>query len=328
MAAVNGWLNLDKPTGITSARAVSRVKALLKCDKIGHGGTLDPLASGVLPLALGEATKLFDYVASERKTYRFTVTWGQERDTGDAEGATTAVTEYLPMHEDIVRMLPEFIGDIWQTPPAYSAIKIDGKRAYDRARAGEEVKMEPRRVHVYALKLLSHDSKQPETVNEEPALREGRLYNFCGVKARPVRETISTSLEMECGKGTYVRSVAQDLGRKLGSLGYVTMLRRAQVGKFHESAAISLENLESLGHTPALTEWVKPVESMLDDILAIEVDSRQTQMIRNGQKLLISNPLAVPGKAGEKAALMSAGKLIALAELDGLMAKPIRVFNH
>lgn len=288
----HGFLILDKPTGISSAKAVSDVKRLLKCKKIGHGGTLDPLASGVLPLAIGEATKAFDYVASSIKEYRFTVTFGQERDTDDAEGQVTAETDLLPTRDALLAALPSFTGAIMQTPPAYSALKIDGERAYKRARAGEQVVMTPRPVEVHALMLAP--------LPEGPAL--------------------AATFTVRCGKGTYVRSLARDIARKVNSLGYVSMLRRTEVGRFRETDAISLDKLAELVHTPALFgAWV-PLELALDDIPAIELDPQQTLRLRQGQAVHVES-------AEGRVVARSNGRVAALADVRQGMLRPVRVFN-
>jgi len=285
----HGFLILDKPVGISSAKAVSEVKKQLGCKKIGHGGTLDPLASGILPLAIGEATKAFDYVASSIKEYRFTVTFGEERATDDAEGAVTATTDHLPVREDILRALPEFHGTIMQTPPAYSALKIDGERAYKRARAGEQVEMIARPVDVHAFELLSF----------EPPHATFRVL---------------------CGKGTYVRALARDIARKCNSLGYISMLRRTAVGKFNETQAISLDKLPEFVHNAALFKAWLPIELALDDIPAIDADSTQAARLRHGQTIGISKP-------DGRYMVLCQGQLVALADVSSGTLKTVRVFN-
>lgn len=292
---VNGWIILDKPTGITSAAAVARVKRVLNCKKIGHGGTLDPMASGILPLALGEATKLFDYIVSEKKAYHFTVTWGEERDTDDAEGLTLKTSDKRPTREEVEAALPEFTGVISQTPPQYSAIKIDGQRAYAMARSGQEVNIAAREVEVHSLKLVEHT------------------------------ETASV-FEATCGKGTYVRSIARDLGRKISCLGYIATLRRTSVGIFGENNAISLEFIEQLGHNSALTECVKPVEFALDDILATSMDSNQASQLKQGRAVYVHRGDLPPD--GDILALMHEKRIVALGEVKGRVVHPVRVFNH
>src|SRR5450631_2889575 len=215
---VHGWVVLDKPVGMTSTHAVSVVKRLFTAKRAGHAGTLDPLASGCLPVALGEATKTVPFVMDGRKLYRFTVCWGEERDTDDAEGRVIAKNDQRPSADAIGKLLPSYTGTIQQVPPRYSAIKIEGERAYDLARDGETVELASRPVEISRLELV-------EVPDPDHAV-----------------------LEAECGKGTYVRSLARDLGRALGCFGHVSALRRAAVGPFTEETMISLEELEALCH--------------------------------------------------------------------------------
>lgn len=289
----HGFIILDKPTGISSAQAVAKVKHLLQCKKIGHGGTLDPLACGILPLAIGEATKAFDYVASSIKEYSFTVTFGEERSTGDAEGEVIATTVTIPSKEDILKVLPKFIGRIMQTPPTYSALKINGKPAYALARAGKKVEMIARPVEIHALTLLD--------VNMDKGI------------------TAST-FKVTCGKGTYVRSLARDIARKCNSLGHVSTLRRVSVGKFHENNAISLDKLPELVHNAALSKAWVPIELALDDIPAIDMNPDQVQALRHGKTLLIDK------RDGEYVTL-SQGHIVALAEVRGGVLRSKRIFN-
>lgn len=295
---LNGWLILDKPLGITSAQAVGRVKRLLNPTKIGHGGTLDPLASGILPLALGEATKAFQFVASNIKTYRFTVQWGAERTTDDMEGEVTQTSEHRPSHTEIEAMLPRFRGDIMQSPPAFSAIKVDGERAYALARAGETVLLPPRPVHVESLELLA-------------------------------MEDDSATFEMTCGKGTYVRSIARDLGRELGCFGHVTMLRRTRVGNFHENRSISLEKLEELVHSAAQEEWLLPIASVLADIPAVELDPTGAHRLAQGQTVPIpsTSTFSAMTEAAVTVQVVCGNRLVAIAQAQGGKLQTVRVFN-
>lgn len=295
---INGWLVLDKPLGLSSAQAVGAVKRLLRPQKIGHGGTLDPLASGILPLALGEATKTFQFAAANEKAYRFTVRWGEERTTDDAEGEVVQASEKRPAPAQIEAALPEFTGEIMQAPPDFSAIKLDGKRAYAKARAGEAVSIPARPVQVHALRLLNC----PDAEHAE--------------------------FEMHCGKGTYVRAIARDLGRKLNCLGYVSALRRTKVGNFAQKDAISLENLEKLVHSAALDELLLPVSSVLDDIPAVELDPTAAHRLQNGNPVLLSpadstrfetEPTTVQALQGRK--------LVAIGTAFAGELKPVRVFN-
>lgn len=290
----HGFIILDKPLGISSAKAVGEVKRLLKCKKIGHGGTLDPLASGVLPLAINEATKVFDYVASTTKGYRFTVTFGEERSTDDAEGEVTGISTELPTRKDLLNVIPAFIGPLLQVPPVYSALKINGERAYARARAGEQVTMEARLIHIHDLQLIAEGTG------------EGPLGQ--------------ATFEVSCGKGTYVRSLARDIARKINGMGYVSALRRTAVGKFKESGAISLDKLADIVHSGALLKAWVPLELALDDIPAIRLDPQQALRIRQGQ--------TIPVQTNDgKYLVLDADTALALGRVENGMLHSMRVFN-
>ena len=291
---VDGWVILDKPVGLGSTPAVSRVRRLFGARKAGHGGTLDPLASGVLPIALGEATKTVPFVMDGRKEYRFTLCFGQARSTEDAEGEVTAASDLRPTDEAIRRALAAFVGDIEQVPPAFSALKIEGKRAYDLARAGESVDLKPRRVVIERLALLG----------------------------RP--DTDHADFVVSCGKGTYIRSLGRDLALSLGTVGYLSALRRTAVGPFREEAAISLPKLEALGHIPALLGALAPVATALDDIPALALTEAQADRLRQGQPVLLTRD-APPSGALLRAETGS--RLVALVRSDGASLKPVRVFN-
>jgi tRNA pseudouridine55 synthase len=293
---INGWINLDKPVGMSSAAAVSRVKRALRPEKIGHAGTLDPLASGILPLALGEACKTVQYMMDAAKAYEFSVTWGQERDTDDEAGEVTATSENRPNLEQITAIVPEFIGDISQAPPSYSAIKLGGKRAYDLARAGKPLEIKPRQVFVKSLEIAS---------------------------LTPNSQILTTRFLCHCGKGTYIRSLARDMGRKLGCYGYISALRRVEVGKFDEASAISLEMLENMVHKGSL-DFLQSVESSLDDILAWELNSTQATDLRHGKKIFVPEL----SSHNEKIILAKYNKNPwAMCELEAGVMKPLRVFN-
>ena len=259
---VHGWVVLDKPVGMTSTHAVSIVKRLFAAKRAGHAGTLDPLASGALPIALGEATKTVPFVMDGRKLYQFTVRWGEERDTDDAEGRVTANSDARPAPEAIRALLPSFTGAIEQVPPKYSAIKIDGERAYDLARDGATVELAARTVQIDRLELIA-------TPDPDRAV-----------------------LHAECGKGTYVRSLARDMGRALGCFGHVSALRRVAVGPFGAETMILLEQLEALCHRAAageasLADALMPVETALDDIPALAVSQADAARLRRGQAVLL-----------------------------------------
>jgi len=297
---VHGWVVLDKPVGMTSTHAVSVVKRLFTAKRAGHAGTLDPLASGCLPIGLGEATKTVPFVMDGRKLYRFTVRWGEERDTDDAEGRVIATSEQRPSAEAIRALLPSYTGTIQQVPPRYSAIKIEGERAYDLAREGATVELAARPVDIGRLELV-------EVPDPDHAV-----------------------LEAECGKGTYVRSIARDLGRALGCFGHVSALRRAAVGPFIEETMISLEQLEALCHRAAagegsLADALMPVETALDDIPALAITREDAARLTRGQAVLLRGRDA-PNFRGTIYVTVS-GQLLALAELDRGEIVPKRVFN-
>jgi tRNA pseudouridine55 synthase len=291
---VDGWVVLDKPLGMGSTQAVGRIRRLFAAEKAGHGGTLDPLATGVLPVALGEATKTVPFVMDGRKEYRFTLRFGEARSTEDAEGEVTATSEKRPTDGAIRASLESFTGEIEQVPPAYSALKIDGRRAYDLARAGEKVELKPRKVVVERLELLGRpDSDHAEFV-------------------------------VGCGKGTYIRSLGRDLALALGSVGHLSALRRTAAGPFREEAAISLPKLEALGHIPPLLGALAPVETALDDIPALALTEAQADRLRQGQPVLLTRDAPPPGALFRAA---QEGKLVALVRSDGASIRPVRVFN-
>ncbi|MDE1151095.1 MAG: tRNA pseudouridine(55) synthase TruB [Micavibrio sp.] len=300
---VHGWLNLDKPLGMTSTQAVGRVRRILNAQKLGHAGTLDPLATGILPIALGEATKTIPFAQDRDKVYRFTVKWGEATNTDDCEGTVISTSDQRPTPEAITALLPRFIGTISQIPPQFSAIKIDGERAYDLARAGEIVEIKAREVTVYALKLLKTAENEAE-------------------------------FELECGKGTYVRSIARDLGQILGCFGHVTVLRRLAVGNFTETDAISLDAFEKMMQSAAPDQVLMPVETVLDDIPALAMTASEVSRIKQGQTLkFISRQdvdrLSVAGIDEETNLVLAVGdsKPLALLEKNGIELHPVKVFN-
>ncbi|HTV37767.1 MAG TPA: tRNA pseudouridine(55) synthase TruB [Xanthobacteraceae bacterium] len=299
---VHGWLVLDKPVGMTSTHAVSVIKRLFSAKRVGHAGTLDPLASGSLPIALGEATKTVPFVVDGRKTYLFTIRWGEERDTDDAEGRVVAESALRPEAAAVRALLPRFIGTIEQVPPRFSAIKIAGERAYDLAREGAAVELKPRAVEIHRLELV--DTPDPD----------------------------HAVLGCECGKGTYVRSLARDLGRALGALGHVSALRRQRVGPFGEGELISLEQIEALCHRAAagepsqsLADILLPIETALDDIPALAVSPADTARLKRGQAVLLRGRDASILRGMVQVAC--AGEVVAIAEVDRGEIVPKRVFN-
>jgi tRNA pseudouridine55 synthase len=297
---VHGWVILDKPVGMTSTHAVAVIKRLFSAKRAGHAGTLDPLASGALPIALGEATKTVPFVMDGQKCYRFTVRWGEQRDTDDSEGRVTESRETRPDHASIIALLPQFTGQITQTPPQFSAIKIGGERAYDLARDGQVVDLQPRPVDIHALRLV-------EMPDPDHAV-----------------------FEAECGKGTYVRALARDIGQVLGCLGHVSALRRTEVGPFTEKSMILLAELEGLCHRAGLGEIsladaLLPVETALDDIPALAVSRADAARLQRGQAVLLRGRDA-PVVSGIVYVTV-AGRLLALAETDRGEIIPKRVFN-
>ncbi|MBV9954404.1 MAG: tRNA pseudouridine(55) synthase TruB [Pseudolabrys sp.] len=297
---IHGWLILDKPVGMTSTQAVGVAKRLFKAKRAGHAGTLDPLASGLLPIALGEATKTVPFVMDGRKVYRFTVQWGEERDTDDTEGKVTQTNAARPDEAAIRALLPQFIGTIAQTPPRFSAIKVNGERAYDLARDGDVVELAARPVEIADLRLV-------ETPNPDQAV-----------------------FEAECGKGTYVRALARDIGRALGCFGHVCALRRLKVGRFDEKTMILLADLEAMCQKAAvggtlLTDILLPVETALDDIPALAVSGTDAARLRSGQAVLMRGRDAPIFRGAVY--VTAAGSLVALAEVDRGEIVPKRVFN-
>ncbi|MTJ82536.1 MAG: tRNA pseudouridine(55) synthase TruB [Telmatospirillum sp.] len=297
---INGWIAIDKPLGLTSTDVVTRVRRMTGAAKVGHGGTLDPLASGVLPIALGEATKTVAYVMDGAKTYRWQVTWGEARSTDDREGVVTETSPVRPAIADIEAVIPRFLGEIEQVPPAYSAVKIGGRRAYDLARSDEPVELKSRIVRIDRFTLID--------ATEDTA-----------------------TFEVGCGKGAYIRSLARDIALALGTVGHVSLLRRTSCGPFHEMNAISLDMLEDFGHSAASAKLVLPVETALDDIPALALTEDEARRLQNGQALPVDR-LAVPNphpsiSAGATVRAMVEERLVALARIDGVEVRPIRVLN-
>lgn len=312
---LHGWLVLDKPLGMSSTQALAKARWLLGAAKAGHGGTLDPLASGVLPLAFGEATKTVNWVLDGDKTYQFTVQWGCETSTDDLEGNIVStsnkllesiennelenITRYVASQHKLCEVISQFLGSIRQTPPAYSAIKIGGKRAYDLARRGESPEMAARAVFIHDLRVL--DWPTPT----------------------------STRFAVRCGKGTYVRSLARDLGRATGWLGHVTELRRTAAGPFDEAQAISLEKLEELCHrTPrenSLIGLLRPIETVLDGIPALAVMEAEAKRLQQGQRVLL--PEGETPREAEAVLITHDGRPLGIFRVEGGVLKAIRVFN-
>ena len=304
---VHGWVNLDKPLHLGSTDAVTRVRRLFNAQKAGHAGTLDPLATGVLPIALGEATKTVPFVQDGSKTYRFTVAWGVATTTLDREGAVTATSDHRPSVAEVEAALPALTGAISQVPPAYSAIRVDGERAYDLARAGAPPELEPRTVHVHRLRIAE-------------ALDADHLV-----------------LEADCGKGVYVRALARDLAAALDTQAHVAALRRTRVGPFTDAEAIPLEFLLDLGYERAALEGLLPVETALDDIPALAVTAEDAFRLSQGRSIVLlprqvealrsDLGLDADPKADRIVSAMEGSRIVALGELKAGRVEPVRVFN-
>ena len=296
---INGWINLYKPVGLTSAKAVAIIRNHLKCSKVGHAGTLDPLASGVLPIALGEATKTVPYVSDSLKKYEFTLCWGHETTTDDTGGFATRVSEKIPTYHEILKCIPKFIGTIKQIPPDYSAIKINGQRAYCIARSAEKqglknrMNLKPREVVIHEFSLLSHSKT----------------------------EACFTVL---CEKGTYVRSLGRDLGRMIGSAAHISALSRLAVGKFDIRDAISLDFLKSLRDSSEVKKNAVSLLTVLDDIPALYLTPEEAVRIKMGQRIPYSGKS--PMVDGTRVAICR-GEAVALIKQETAIIRPIRVFN-
>jgi tRNA pseudouridine55 synthase len=300
--AVSGWVCLDKPYDLTSTHAVSRVRRAFNAQKAGHAGTLDPLATGILPIALGEATKTVPFLMDADKAYRFTIAWGVTTATYDREGETIAQSDVRPTVAEVEAALPAFVGEISQVPPAYSAIKVDGERAYDLARAGETVELAARIVTVHSARVAE------------------------------VPDADHITLEIECGKGTYVRAIARDLAAMLGACGHVSALRRTRVGGFTEQSAVTLELLEDLGYEARQSEVLLPVETALDDIPELAVTTEDAFRLKQGRSIVLV-PRQVESvrarlKPGSRTvSAMAGGVVVALCEMRAGRLEPSRVFH-
>jgi tRNA pseudouridine55 synthase len=293
---VHGWLVLDKPLEMTSTRAVGMLKRLFFAQKVGHAGTLDPLATGILPIAFGEATKTVPFAVDGEKVYRFMVRWGAETATDDAEGEVVATGEGRPTVAEIEALLPAFTGEIMQVPPKFSAIKVDGERAYALARDGEEVVLEARPVVIDELRLVN------------------------------VPDSDTALFEARCGKGTYVRAIARDMGRALGCRGHVVGLRRTRVGPFSADEAVGIEEIEDAAEAGGdLSSFLMPVEMALGDILEVNVSPSDAADLAQGRSVLIRGRDAPV--LGGAAYAMSRGQIVALGEIEKGALHPTRVFN-
>jgi tRNA pseudouridine55 synthase len=298
---ISAWLNVWKPVGQSSMQAVAQARRLFNAAKAGHAGTLDPLAEGILPIAFGEGTKLIPLLQDGLKTYHFTVQWGSQTTTDDAEGEVCATSDHRPSRDAIADVLQDFIGVVSQIPPAYSAVKIDGQRAYKLARAGEDVVIQPRDIYIDSLELI-------EMVNAD-----------------------QTIFEVVCGTGTYVRSLARDMAEKLGTKAHCVSIIRTKVGGFVADDAISLENLEEMGHSARL-ELLHPLAFGLDDILAVALRDDEAQRLLHGQSLKFlsvadANRIPVMQEGQNIALAVYGDKVIAMVEVQGPVLRPVRILN-
>ena len=298
---IHGWLIIDKPSGLTSAGVVAKVRRLTNAAKVGHGGTLDPLATGVLPLALGEATKTVAYAMDGTKVYRFTVRWGEARTTDDSQGEVIETSDVRPTKAQIEAALPSFTGELDQVPPIFSAVKVEGRRAYALARADQPVELKPRRIRIDEFRLLG------------------------------IPDADHAEFEVVSGKGAYIRSLARDISRAMGTVGHISVLRRTAVGPFREEEAISLDKLAALGHSAPLSELLLPVETALDDIPALALTEAEGQSLRHGQSVaalpVVSRSPSAGICQGAIVCAMAGGKPVALAQIKGAEIRPLRVLN-
>jgi tRNA pseudouridine55 synthase len=308
-ADISGWIILDKPEDMTSTQAVSAVRRIFNAQKAGHSGTLDPLASGVLPIALGEATKTVPWLMEAQKDYLFTIRWGVSTETQDREGQPTAESAERPSCDAVAEALQRFVGEIEQVPPQFSAVKVDGERAYDLARAGEDVELQPRRVIVYEAEVTGAEG--PDLV----------------------------SIRVRCGKGFYIRALVRDLAAALGAEGHVWRLRRTAVGPFRESQSVTLDELQLLGQKGAASERLNPVETALADIPALAINEGEAFKLRQGRPIVLLPHVmetlkpkfrdsTIAGQDASRAALaLFQGKAVALGDVRAGQFKPTRVFH-
>ena len=298
---IDGWVILDKAFGMTSTAAVGAVRRTFDANKAGHAGTLDPLASGVLPIALGEATKTLPYVVDTEKSYQFTLKWGEATTTDDREGEITDRSDARPSEAEIIAGLIDFIGEIEQVPPAFSAIKVNGERAYDMARRGDTVKLAARRIWIKRFELVE------------------------------MRDADQAVFSVISGKGTYMRSLARDLALRVGTVGHIAELRRTTVGKFAVEDAISLDELDTIGQSQLASEALLPVETPLDDIPALALTEQEAARLRNGQAVSLLRKLDLERISafddGETVLATTSGRPVALTKYSAGEVRPVRVLN-
>ena len=303
---ISGWIILDKQSGITSRQALSKISKFFKLEKIGHGGTLDPLATGILPIAVGEATKLISFIQNKKKKYSFTIRWGEATDTDDIEGNITERSNSRPNKKKIQNALCSFTGKILQIPPNFSAIKINGERSYDLARKNISVRHKPRQIEVYEFNL------------------------------KKILNIDYAEFEVICGKGTYIRSLARDLAEKLNTKGHVIKLRRHFVGNFDEKDKIFIDFSEEIIHSPSILKKIIPIEKVLDDIPALFLTTTEAMKLRQGQKIRLNSLkfnknfiTEYPNyQKFERVYTVSNKKLVALIEINNGLVKPKRIINY
>ena len=294
----SGWIVVNKEVGMTSAMVVNKIKRVLKVKKAGHAGTLDPLASGVLPIALGEATKTMSFAMNSNKSYEFDIKWGAATDTDDLEGKIVAESNIMPLKNDIISILPKFTGIIKQKPPAYSAIKINGVRSYKLARNSIISDIPEREVYIKKISLVKY-------INKDVA-----------------------RLKIECGKGVYVRSLARDMARALNTYGHIVYLKRLAVGSFFHKDAILLADIANLVDKATISKAIRPISFVLDDIPAIDITSDKAILISRGQKVFIEDLVLEEGTYNTEAYVTSNNAPVALARIEGKYIHPFRVFNN
>lgn len=298
---VSGWINFYKPREMGSTDAVHKIRSILSAKKAGHAGTLDPLAEGILPIALGEATKTISYIQSDIKTYECDIVWGEARSTDDMEGEVTETSDHRPTQLELENILPQFTGNIDQIPPKYSAIKINGERAYALARKGEEVELKPRPVFIESIEVLSHNNER-------------------------------TTLKVVCGKGTYIRSLGRDMALKLGTFGYIDNLKRTKVGNFDLNNVIFLDKLEEFGHKDSLDELLMPVDAGLADIPVLNLSEAEALKLKQGQVLSFvsrgdSRRLEPFGNEKDVVRAYHRSKLMGLVTIHSYRISPLKMFN-
>ena len=293
-SSIHGWISIYKEPDMTSFQVVRQARRILNIKKIGHGGTLDPFATGVLPIAINEATKTVDYVMNHEKEYKFTITFGEEKDTGDLTGETTFTSKKIPTKQEIHEILQKFIGEIEQTPPKYSAIKIDGKRAYDLARNNKEFEIKPRKIQIHSLKLLKTSGKTADFITT-------------------------------CGKGTYIRSLAQDIARSLDTYGYVSKLERTKVGQFTKENSVKLSELEKLTEQNNPAKYITSINSALPNMPSIKItNEEELERLTHGNFIYSDQAKNIPDEEAIKL-LNQNNQVITLARTTGNKVQPFKI---